>query len=481
MRSISGLGIGIAALAIAASQQAAANTIAVDCMAAATTALGTALATVSPGDTLEISGVCQQDVTITTPGLTLEQKSGDGTDVDGVQGQVEIAGAQQVTISGLLLGISEGAFTFSSGSDQALLYAHDGASVVLVTAAVQNSPLLGILAVRASVSLLNSSVAGSGGLFTASTSEAPQGFGIRATEGSTINLVPASVSSNNGGGVALVNDSTLAAQNGFILSNGGQQILLQGGSTVHATNVGVDGSTCPGTHSFCGNAIEAAGASTVRLDGQDEALFVFTVENQSAIVLGQGSALLASGVFVLQTGTVPAIQASDNSTIALAGGNLLCSGSCDNATSGTVIQIDHVSTLIDVAAQDFGYSPAQDMIFGGAVVQLQSTVDLGIGTIASAPGVLWTTGSGGIVAKQNSSFRLQGGTTITGEVSLSQGSNGIFNAANGGTNVVSGGVSCPFAAIPGAHVAAANANVLSPTPILAVNFFSATANQCLPF
>lgn len=474
----------IAVLAITAGRYATANIVAVDCNAAAATALGTALAAALPGDTLEISGICQQDVTIATPRLTFALKAGDTTDSDGIEGQVEIAGAQQITINGLLLGASEGSFSFNSASDQALLYLHDGASAVLIFASVSNSPLLGILAEHTStVALMGSSVAGNGAAFSASASASPQGFGIRAADGSSVFINPSVVNSNQGGGIALVNGSTLVAQDGFILSNGGQQILLASGSAVHATNVNVDGSGCVGTHpaSACGNAIEAAGASSVRLDGQNQVPFVAAAQNRSAIVLSQGSTLLASGIPITQAGAGPAIVASDNSVIALAGGNMLCSNSCDNSTSGVAIQIDHVSTLIDVAPQDFGYPQSQDMIFGDGLAQLQSTVDLGIGTIANGPSLLWTTGSNGITASQNSSFRLQGGVTITGKVALSQGSNGFFNAANGGSNVVTAGVSCPFANIPGAHLAPGTASGLSPTPVLAANFLSATPNQCLPF
>jgi hypothetical protein len=474
----------LAALALGASQRVLAATIGVDCNASPLTALGAALPGLSPGDTIEISGICQEDVTITVSEVTLTFNGGAAA----IQGQVEIAGARQIVIDGLLLGNSQTSFSFAAPADQALLYAHDGASVALNLSSVANSPLLGILAENSSqITLIDSSVAGSGSLFGGDATASPQGFGIRATNGSAILLASsnstAAVESNQGGGIALLSGSSFVATSSFIDSNGGRQILLSQGSSAHVTNSLVDGSTCGGTHplSACGDAIDVTAASDLRIDGQST--FVSAVQNQSAIQLSLGSAMIASGISVtVQGGTVPTIQASDNSIVALAGGNTICSTACSGATTGIVMQIDHVSMLLDVPPQEFGYPSGRDALFGSGAVQLQSTIDLGLGTIPIVgPSLTWTTGANGLNIAQNSSLRFLGGVSITGKVNLSQGSNGFFSIANGGTNVVTDGVSCPFTATPSAHIAAGNANTLSPTPVLATSFLSAAGNQCMPF
>jgi hypothetical protein len=486
------LGILLGITLSAACHDAGAATRNVDCVGAPTTALGTGLAAASFGDTIAISGTCTQDVTITTSGLTLTVKAGDDPQTDGIAAQVEIAGAQNIVINGLLLGVSSGTLTFASPSDQAILYVHDSASVNIESSTVSNSALLGILAERgARVSLIDSTVISNGLSFGGDSTASPSGFGIRAIDNSSIYFQTVSigvfVELNQGGGVALINNSSLIALNAASSSidgNGGQQIYLTGSSSVRATNVTINGNSCP---SACGDTIDAFNASNVRIDGASSLIEAAT--NEAAILVSGGSTLLVSGVTVFApAGTAQVIRASDNSIIALAGGNTICSAACSTSTSGTAVTIDHVSTLIQVSAVLFGYTAAQDMLFGNGIVQLQSTVDLGVGLISGLPSLAWTvqnTASNGISVAQNSSFRLEGGATISnsGGVQLGQGSNGFFNTSAGGTNTVNGGVICPFTNIPSAHVVAGNTNALSPTPPFATSFDTANAalHQCLPF
>ena len=131
-----------------------------------------------------------------------------------------------------------------------------------------------------------------------------------------------------------------------------------------------------------------------------------------------------------------------------------------------------------MSASTLGYAQAADNAGGGGEVILQSTVDLGRGLIAGSPSLSWTTGSAGISVAQNSSFRLEGGVSIVGNVLLGQGSNGFFNRANGGTDNITG-VSCFFATVPASHVVG-NAGVVPPFAT-ATSMNSATAGQCLPF
>lgn len=114
---------------------------------------------------------------------------------------------------------------------------------------------------------------------------------------------------------------------------------------------------------------------------------------------------------------------------------------------------------------------------------MQSTMDLGKGLVSSGlstvPSLSWMTGTPGLTIKQNSSFRLQGGATISGPLNLTQSSNGFFNKSSGGTNTVTGGILCPFNTVPAAYVGGSTA--VSPTPSLASSLQSAAKNQCLPF
>jgi hypothetical protein len=445
-------------------------------------------AALSSGDTVEIDGLCQQDVTITTPGLLVTNHDDAPTaGNDGDQGQIEVAGARQTVLSGLLLGTNSGTFSFASAADRALLYAHDGASVTAQYSEVVNSSLLGVFVTNQSrASLLDTFISGNG---TAATGF-QQGVGALASNGSSLvigspdtNPTTTEIDSNTFGGIALLNGSTLIATAGTIDTNSGRQIFLSGTSSAHLTGSIVEGSTCPGT---CGDGIDAIGSSSLRLDG---VTYVDAVAGQSAVTVVGGSTLLLSGanLVVPASTTTPTIEASFNSVVALAGGNAVCSGSLAFSTctpgDGLAIEIDHVSTLIDVPAADFGYTAGQDFVGGGGSVLLQSTVDLGLGNIPGGmPSLAWNTGgSSGISVAQNSSFRLNGGATITGPVKLSQSSNGFFNITKTGTNTVTAGVSCPFTAIPGAHIVAANSNALSPTPNVASSFLSATPPQCLPF
>ena len=443
--------------------------------------------TLSTGDTVKITGSCQQDVTITTPGLRITNATGSGS--DGVQGQIEVAGARQTVINGLLVGPNMNSGSFASAADQALVYAHDGASAIVQNSSLANSPRVGAFAANASqVLLLDTFIGGSG----ASVPDFEFGVGALAIDGSSLvidlpdsNPTTTEIVSNHGGGIALFNGSSLVSTSAvvsteIIHANDGRQLFLTGGSSARLTGTHVGGDECD-TH--CGSSIEAVGASSLRLDGLTS---IGAVAGQSAVTLSGSSTLLASGTLMIVPAGAATIEASYNSVVALAGGNTICNGSFNGSTcidsTGTAFQIDHVSTLIDVPPEDFGYTAGQDAVFGGGTVQLQSTVDLGLGTVGgSTPSLAWNTGSGAIAISQNSSFRLDGGATVTGKVKLSQGSNGFFNVANGGTNTVTGGVSCPFTAMPAAHVVAPNASALSPTPDLAIGFLSATANQCLPF
>jgi hypothetical protein len=446
------------------------------------------------GDTIEITGICVEDVTVSTSGLTITDHEGpDGTaadtsDADGVQGQIEIAGAQQIVISGLSLGNFSGAFSFNAAADLATLFVHDGAMVVLLHTDVANSPSYGVLVRRqGQISLLDDRVFFSGfnsgfpGVAVLTNAKAVFG----ADDGSLFTLVQGS----GGDGVVASIGSSVIFHAAQLTTNGGRQLHLQGTSSARLSGSGVtiDMGACQAAHAAaCAAAIEATGSSTLRIEQGATVTATDSGSVVAAIAVNQGSSVLLQGATIkAQAGAPATVSATENSVIALAGGNMICAGTaCDNTATGTAIVLDHVSTLIQVPPTEFGYSAAQDALFGSGSVQLQSTVDLGLGTIGGGgpPSLAWTTpSSAAISVAQNSSFRLSGGVSIagTGGVKLSQGSNGFFTLANGGTNTVAGTVICPFVAVAASHVIGNTA--VSPNVAVAHTFDNASSPQCLPF
>jgi hypothetical protein len=467
-------------------------------------------ATFSPvpvgGDTVEITGLCVQDVTVTTSDLLLTNSEGpdglaaDTDDDDGIQGQLEINGAQRVVVTGLLLGDFGGSFSFGSASDVATFFVHDGATVVLLHTDVVNSPLYGALVRRGAQANFYDDrfyFDGFGNCLSNGINVCAAGIAVltdaKAEIGADDGSLSVLVYGSGGDGVAVEVGSAVIFHAADVTANGNRQLFVSGASSARlsGSTVTVDmglgtGSDedCDNLHdAVCNTAIEVTGSSMLRIEGGATVSATDSGSPVGAIKLSQGSALLTQGATIKAlTATLPTIDASDNSVIALAGGNEICGVVCSSSTTGQVASIDHVSTLIQVTPADFGYAAAQDVLFGSATVQLQSTVDLGVGTIGATPSLAWTTFSGGaIVVSQNSSLRLQGGTAIAGPggLQLSQGSNGIFNVANGGTNSVTGTVTCPFANIPAAHVAGQTA--VTPNVTLATGFFNQTSPHCLPF
>lgn len=443
------------------------------------------------GDTIEIRGLCTEDVTIRIPGLTLLDADDPGMldTSDGIQGQLELAGAGNTVVDGILL-TAPG--TFSQG-EVANLYVHDGASLALKNAEVSGGPLIGIDAARSSaVSIQDTTVSGNGSMGPDDTAN----MGILATSNATVYLgktdgtAPATVQNNTGAGIVAADSSSISIFGATIAGNGLPQVWLLGSSSGFITGNDTNSTTITAPSGGCCQAIFAAGASTLDIE---QGASVIGNQNKAAIALSASTLLLQGSVVSSGAGaptpaeSEPTLHGTGNSVIALAGGNTVCFGTpsgsppCNALDGGIAIDVDHVSTLTQVANTILGYPAAPDTVLGGGSVQMQSTADLGKGLVGGMPSVAWTTGSLGFTIKQNSSFRLQGGATIVGTLNLTQSSNAFFNKSNGGTNTISGGIICPFITVPAAYVAGP-ANV-SPEPVLATSFQSAskTLEQCLPF
>ena len=450
-----------------------------------------------PGDTIEINAICTEDVTVTTPGLTIgnDTSSNSLNTSDGVQGQLEIAGASNTLINGILIGNASTPFAFAGAGELANLFIHDSGAVQLKNSQVSNGPLIGILALRSSaVSVLASTVSSNG----IGNADSNTNMGILAASNSTVYLGKndgtnaATVMSNVGAGVAITDASSLSVFAANINGNGLDQVFLQGASSGLVTGAA---SQIVAPSSGCCQAIFAGGGSTLDIE---QAAVVTGNQAHAAIALDASTLLLQGSIVTSGAGaSQPAnseatITASGNAVVALAGGNNVCFGTvgigvpCNindlgGGNAGFAINIAHVSTLLQVNAGLLGFTQAQDAIGGGGSVQLQSTVDLGLGLLAgSTPSLAWTSGSANIAVAQNSSFRLDGGTLITGKLSVGQGSNAFFNKSAGGTNTITAGVACNFATVPAAHLVA-SATTITPTPSLATSMSSAAKGQCLPF
>jgi hypothetical protein len=526
LRPRSSLVLALAALAW--SHGASATTWTVDCNAGtisngvttvasglnASNALGSLLGTplgpgsVTPGpvanDTILINALCTQDVTIRTSGLTLANPSGASATLnvnDGVVGQLELAGAANIVIDGLSLGPTP---TFSG--EVANLYIHDGSAAAIKESQVVNSPLIGIEVARSSgVALSDTAVTGNG---ASSSAPAQTGMGILIENNSTLILgnssgtKPATIENNTGSGVVVDDASSVVVDAATISGNQMTQVTVLGASSGFMTGMTTSPGTVAPTTTITApsggtfQAVFASGASTLDI----EQGVVVTGNQTNAAILLEGSSLLlnasliSSGAGAAKPAKAQAtISGTGNAVIALASGNAICFGTLTVATppqctlldEGFAIQINHVSTLLQVGGSVLGFPVSADTVTGGGTVQLQSTVDLGISVNGmSTPSLNWTTGSEGVNVSQNSSFRLEGGVVITGQLQLAQGSNAFFNhSQNPLENTVSAGVSCSFTSIPASHVSISGAS-LTPaiSPPLATNMASATTSpQCLAF
>ncbi|PON19147.1 hypothetical protein C2W62_04320 [Candidatus Entotheonella serta] len=197
-----------------------------------------------PGDIIEISGTCQETVTITTNDLTLDGLGSAIIDGGGAQpevaleGVITIDGAQRVTIRGL---------TIRNGPDGILV--HRGAAVTLADLTFQDNADDGILVIDSASlhitnGILNTQANGDDGLtvfnssalrLSNSTLQAdnngladPTGDGLVIASASTFNTtggepvqITASQNANRGIVVASASAMVLGAQSTTTLTNNG--------------------------------------------------------------------------------------------------------------------------------------------------------------------------------------------------------------------------------------------------------------------
>jgi hypothetical protein len=478
---------------------------------------------INSGDIVKIDGTsasCLGDIFVNTSGVTFENHSASNVLIpaDQIDGMFEVAGAH-ITINGIALTCSACVSTtqnttgLSSLTENGALALHDGAVVLFENGQVANSLTSGIFAIRSSsVSIINSSIFGNG-----QTGSAGQfSSGIFADGGSNVrlgspngsNAVTIAGNGKSGGGcpgfgLLLGQSSSLdsfaatiggaGTTNNSSSQNTCGQILLQAGSSAR-----IEGNTI--TQTTANNAAIQALASSSFVTAQNAASAFTTISagNNGAIQLGGASSAVLNSSTVSSTGTnVPTIEAAASSTAVLGGGNII-----SNATTGGIaFQIDHSSSLVQVPAHQFGFTDAAEEVTGSAFIQVQSSMDVGIGLITGVPSISWSVPSGNcILIQQNSSFRMSGGVAIAGApaaactlnggtisttIVFQQESNGFFNLSHGGTDAISGGgaVSCLFAGMPNAHVTGkANISPAGAQPVMIGSWSAAntaTSPGCL--
>lgn len=479
------LKIAAALIACAIGPAAGAQT-AVRCDLAPTTALGDAVALANPGEILAITGICQQQVAMASVlqwGLILTNHSGLPQSpldaADGIAGQLQIVGPLQIAIDGITL---EGP---ASDQGAASVVSVRGSMVTISNAQIINGWRNGLVVdAKGRAAITTTTIAGHGAANIAGEAD-----GVRVMQGSALILgdedgdgdVNATggviVANNAGNGIAALGASTMTIAGGSIQGNGASQVFIAGATEANLLGAQVtqtNASALPGNF-----AVQAMQSSKLLLmQGSTIQAGVFA---GGVLVSSSSSLTMINSSVTNNNAAVPSIEASGSSNMLLAGGNTVTNG----AANGMAIEIDHSSSLMQTAVSalsaEFSGLPvsaaaAADTITGSGVIQEQSSMDLGVGHVVGVNGLVW---DGAIMVAQNSSFRLSGGTSISGSVTLGQGSNGFFNILWGGTNNVMGGVKCPWTLVPSSHISGAAS--VSPSPVMAPSFLSATKDQCLPF
>lgn len=195
--------------------------------------LSQALEMANPGDTIQISGTCQETVTITTNDLTLDGQGsaiidGGGVNQPGVfiEGTITINGAQRVTIRGL---------TVQNGSDGIL--AIRGAAVTLADLVVQNNADDGIQI------MLNSTADVSGTV----TSMGNADDGILVIDSSSLHITDSTLTSRENGddGLSVFSSSALRITNSTVqleqngtMDAGGDGLTMSSTSTGNTSSLG---------------------------------------------------------------------------------------------------------------------------------------------------------------------------------------------------------------------------------------------------
>jgi hypothetical protein len=270
------------------------------------------------------------------------------------------------------------------------------------------------------------------------------GNGIHMRGGGRLNVDQADIQNNATHGIDASDGVSVAIGGGTIAGNG------KAGIKVGTATLKLEGTTISGNAGGPALMLILSSADTqsntisvpVALGQPAIASYRSAINLDSATVTGPGNSytlVAATGSTVLLhansiTGSDAShamLYAIDDSAFESLGGNTIHSSSSGNP----VVTVSNASTFHELTGPLAQYPASADSILGAGLVQMQSNIELGTGTTPSS----WT---GNITVVQNSSVRLDGGLTVTGTVTLSQGSNGFFNRSSGGANNAVTTVTC---------------------------------------
>jgi trimeric autotransporter adhesin len=435
------------------------------------------IAASSPGDVIEISGLCAGDYLVTTSGLTFANRTASSTlsTTDGFNAMVEVYGASReqfigITMTGTNLTSSRGSSAAGSNYFEiGALVVHDGGSATITNTAIQNSNTSGLwvehgssATVLGTTSTISNNGASSANIYASgiviqSGSNVQLGT-IDGLNTAAVNGNGVSSASCEGYGIQMGQGATLIAYEVTIgtsgASNGCGDIYMVGSTArLLGTTLGQAGTFGPGIAAYSSSSVSLdTDYSDQNIGGIHGATKINAGGHASLLLAGASSAIIGGATLTTTTPTQATLEVSMNSTAILAGGNTIQ----NTSPTGFAIQIDHSSSLAQQPGFLFADPVGADTISGAGAVQVQSSMDLGEGLISpgSTPSLVWNlTGNQILNVQQNSSFRLSGGVSITGGsgVKIQQGSNAFFNVNNGGTNTAT--VVCANSANnPMAHV-----------------------------
>ena len=195
-----------------------------------------ALRKAKPGDTLQVTGTCHEQVTITTDGLTLDGggsavlDGGGGSPTSSFEAVVTIDGAQRVTLMGFtiqnspgqgILGVGGAAFvvkdTTLQNNGAAGLILYNNSSAELTDVEVKGSGSIGLVVQNTSTAVLKGTIRSTG---SGASSTGSGANGIAVQSGSTLEIRGASVHASDNGGNGLDIVDSQAIMFGFPESQG---------------------------------------------------------------------------------------------------------------------------------------------------------------------------------------------------------------------------------------------------------------------
>jgi hypothetical protein len=328
------------------------------------------------------------------------------------------------------------------------------------------------------------------------------GSGIQVTGGSTVTMEGVQISGSSGCGLQINGPSMVFAEYQGIEITGNSQggVCLNDGAVLTGA-IGVSDNGDGAAVTVIASTLDIGGTVSVpAIDPttNNPLIVPSIVATEGKLLLGEGSitgngyasAISATaGTSIQMTyttvmdadGTDPTILVADGSSLVSYGANTIS----NTATNGIAIEATNGS----IFHQRTGLPPGVDLritpttqadtITGMGSIQMESNFELGTGK--STP----STWNGSIAVSQNSSFRMRGGMTINGSVTLAQGSNGFFNLSNNpgvANNVITGGVLCPFTTRQSSAVSVSgNAAVTMAGGSTSAVTFGSAPNNCSGF